>query len=491
MKDSQIKAFLVLLFIGIFALMAVLFYQISNLATRASSAEANVVTLHTRTPTLELTATWPPTWTPTPTWTPHPTRAVPPTPTRTPTVTPTPVSHVHPTVAPVHVTPTLHPSATITIPPPVPTQVIPDDAVTIVLLGSDQRPDWDYWNTDAIQYLVVYPDVPSVAMLSVPRDLYVYIPDFWMSRVNRADMYGEAYQYEGGGLGLLNQTLLYNLGISADYYVKVNFDGLIGLVNAMGGIEVPVHCRIEDYWPYPNEQGEYPRLILEPGVQAMDGELALWYSRTRKTTSVFDREKRQQQVLEAMWRKAKQVNVLATAPAVYEQTKHLFQTDLGMGNILALALTASQLDPVDVSLYNIGWRQVVPYTTFQGGNVYLPVTEEITPVIASVLAKPAPGRALQAAAQVEVWNRTGHSDWHWLAADTLYHYGYVPHLSEPDPNVQPQTQIFYFGESTKGSGLARLQWLFNVNQANTIHQADPNAPVKLRLVLGQDYNPCR
>jgi anionic cell wall polymer biosynthesis LytR-Cps2A-Psr (LCP) family protein len=152
----------------------------------------------------------------------------------------------------VDVTATANPSATLPIPTAVPLQPIADDAVTIVLLGSDQRPDWDDWHTDLVQYVVIHPSTPAVAILSIPRDLYVYIPDFWMSRINFADMYGEMNDYEGGGLGLLNQAMLYNLGISADYYIKVEFDGLIGLVDAMGGIDVPVHCLLEDYWPYPN-----------------------------------------------------------------------------------------------------------------------------------------------------------------------------------------------------------------------------------------------
>jgi LCP family protein required for cell wall assembly len=381
---------------------------------------------------------------------------------------------------------------TLPIPTAVPRQPIPDEALTIVLLGSDQRPDWDYWNTDVIQYVVVYPDIPSVAMLSIPRDLYVFVPNFWMTRINRADLYGERYQYDGGGLGLLNQTLLYNLGISADYYVKVNFDGLIGLVNAMGGIEVPVYCPLSDYWPYPNEAGEYYRITLTPGIHEMDGELALWYSRSRKTTSVFARERRQQQVLEAMWHKAKGANMLASAPALYEQTHHLFQTDLELGQMLVLAMTAAKLDAVDVRRYNIGWGEVTPYTTIHGGNVFLPIGEKIQPIIEDVLARPAASRAFRAANRVEVWNRTGHPEWDLVAADQLYHYGYIPITGgTPDHNVQPQTQVMFFGSTLKGSGITWLQSLFNVGQENVIHQEDPRADVKLRLILGQDYDPCR
>ncbi len=274
-------------------------------------------------PTRFTTVTPPPTWTPTPTWTPSPTYTPRPTSTSTPTQTPTPLPPHRPTAVPVilYQTPTI--STTYAIPTAVPRYPMSEDALTIVLLGSDKRPDWSHWNTDVIQYLVIYPDIPSVTVLSIPRDLYVYIPGYRLSRINVADMIGTQDNYDGGGLGLLNQTLLYNLGITADYYVKVNFEGLKTMVDALGGIDVPVHCRVYDYWPYPDENGEFQIITLEPGMHHMDGKLALWYSRTRKTSSVFAREVRQQQVLEGLWHAAKAADVFSLLPSMWEQYNYL------------------------------------------------------------------------------------------------------------------------------------------------------------------------
>ena len=70
-----------------------------------------------------------------------------------------------------------------------------------------------------------------------------------MSRINFADMYGELHGYEGGGPALLQQTLLYNLGIPVDHYVRTDLDGFIGIVNALDGVDIPVRCRLEDHWP--------------------------------------------------------------------------------------------------------------------------------------------------------------------------------------------------------------------------------------------------
>lgn len=362
--------------------------------------------------------------------------------------------------------------------------------MTIVLLGNDKREDWEHWNTDAIQYLVIYPDIGSVAMVSIPRDLYVYLPGFWMSRINTAHMYGERYGYDGGGLGLFNQTLLYNLGITADYYVQVNFDGLIGLVNILGGIDVPVHCRLEDFWPYPDENGQYPIFTLEPGLHHLDGEQSLWYSRSRKTTSVFSRERRQQQVLEAMWRKAKETNLLAAAPDLYNQTQDLYQTDLGWGNIAKLVALALQMESSDVRVFNIGWSQVQSYVTEQGGSVFLPKWEAIEPVITNVWTKPATSRAGLAAIHIEVWNGTGNPGWDWLAADRLAHIGYTPIIGGSDRQDYPQTQIVLFSESEKGSGLSYVQQTFRVGQENIIMQPGGSEEFKMRLIIGADYVTC-
>ncbi len=454
------------------------------------------------------TETAPPTWTPSPTLTPSPTWTSLPTrtptttpsppPTATPTETPTPqplpptvpAAPWRPTLAPIVVTVTPHPSSTLEIPPPVPRLPLREDAITVLLLGSDQRPDWNDWHTDAIQYVIIYPDVPSVTMVSIPRDLYVYIPNFWMSRINFADMYGEVHGVEGGGFGLLNQTLLYNLGITADYYVKVDFQGLIGLVNALGGVDVPVHCRLEDYWPYPTDEGEYLWKVMQPGVHHMDGREALWYSRSRKTTSVFSRDARQQQILEAMWRKGREANLLEMAPTLYEQWNYLFETDMGVANVLSLALVGMRLQAADVNRYSIGWSHITPHVTPYGGNVFLPEWERIEPLLQRALAKPSSSRAAQSLVPVEVWNGTPHQDWDLLVADKLAHHGYLPLIGQPDRRDYARTQIIFYGSTTKGSGLSYLQGLFGVSEADTLYQEDPGRDPKLRLIIGADYNTC-
>jgi len=312
----------------------------------------------------------------------------------------------------------------------------------------------------------------------------------WMSRINFADFYGEAYDYEGGGPALVRDTLLYNLGIRVDYYVRTNFDGLIGIVDTVGGVDIPVHCRLSDYWPYPDENGEYPILTMEPGVRHMDGETALWYARSRKTTSVFARERRQQQVLYALWYRARDAGMLTRVPTLWRQGRDMVQTDLTITDILDLARIALTLDSQDVRFYNIGAGAVTPWTTPYGGAVFLPRWEEVQPIVAEAMAPVPEARLGRTYMPVEVWNGTLNQDWDLLAADQLYRAGFPAAIGEPDRQDYAETQLIVFSECVKGTGVGYLQQMFRVPDSQVLHRPGGSSEFGFRLILGADYQTC-
>jgi LCP family protein required for cell wall assembly len=411
-----------------------------------------------------------------------------PTPSQTPTFTLTPTPFSLGTPGLVDVTPTL--SDTTAIPSAVPTVELVPGTVNIVVLGSDQRPDWEDWHTDVVQIVSIQPQVPAVTVLSIPRDLYIYVPGVRMSRINFADMYGEMYRYEGGGPGLIQQTLLYNLGIPVHHYVRTDFDGLIGIVDALGGVDIPVHCRLEDHWPYPDENGEYPIKVLEPGIHHMDGETALWYARSRLTSSVFARERRQQQVLQAIWRKGRSLDLLPNLPQLWEQFRGMIVTDMEFGDVAMLTGVAFQLDEQNVRFRNIGYQQVIPWTTPLGGSVFLPNWEEIEPVVEEALGPVPEGRLWRTLQTVEVWNGSWHESWDRLAADRLFREGFVAVIGQPDRRDYPQTQLIDFTGTEKGGAVPYLRWMFNISPENVISMPDAGTGASYRLIVGADYQSC-
>jgi len=374
----------------------------------------------------------------------------------------------------------------------VPLVEVPPGAITIAVLGSDRRPDWNNWRTDVVQIVSIQPLVPAVTVLSIPRDLYVYIPGFGMNRINFADMYGELYGGEGNGFALLQETLLYNLGIPIDHYARTDFDGLIGVVDTLGGVDVPVHCQLYDHWPYPNENGEYPIKVMEPGMQHMDGETALWYARSRKTTSTFDRERRQQQVLQALWRKSRTFDLLAQFPQLWGEFQDAVVTDMGFSDMAMLAGVAVRLEEQNVRFRNIGYQHVTPWTTPGGGSVFLPRWEEIGPVVSEALGPVPEGRLWRKLQTVEVWNGAGHTDWGQLAADRLVREGFGVLIGQPDRRDYAQTQLIDFTVSAKGSAVSYLQWMFDVSAENVIAAPDASGDgAAYRLIIGADYQTCR
>jgi LCP family protein required for cell wall assembly len=387
------------------------------------------------------------------------------------------------------VTPNL--SDTTAVPTPVPMVAVPAEAINIVVLGSDRRPEWNEWHTDVVQIVSIQPAIPAVTVLSVPRDLYVYVPGFRMSRINFADMYGELYHYPGGGPALVQQTLLYNLGIPIDHYVRTDFDGFVGIVNALGGVDIPVHCRLADHWPYPDENGEYPIKVLEPGVHHMDGDTALWYARSRLTSSVFQREQRQQQVLEAIWRKSRSLDLLPRIPELWGQLTSMVVTDMDVLQVAQLAQIALRLESENVRFRNIGRQHVIPWTTPYGGSVFLPNWAEIEPVVSEALGPVPEGRMWRSLQTVEIWNGTPYAGWDQLAADRLTHEGYKVVIGEADRRDYPQTRLIDFTSTTKGSAVPYLRQMFGVSAENTYSAPDPNMPVHYRLIIGADYETCR
>lgn len=161
-----------------------------------------------------------------------------------------------------------------------------NQTVTFALLGSDVRPGQTYFRTDTIIIAAVRPATGQVTLISVPRDLYVYIPTVGMDRINTAYEYGQMNKYPGGGAALLKYTFLYNLGIRIDHLAIVNFTVFTSIVNTLGGVDVPVYCAYTDWHLInpnydPNLVKNWSLFTVGPGLVHMDGDLALWYARSR------------------------------------------------------------------------------------------------------------------------------------------------------------------------------------------------------------------
>lgn len=280
------------------------------------------------------------------------------------------------TATPERVYPTLQ-AAPVGTQAPAPAALIPqpEGQISLLLLGSDQRPGSGSFRTDTIVLVIVKPD-GAVSMVSIPRDLYVYIPGFRMSRINAA--------YIWGGFDLLAMTFEYNFGLRPQHFVLTNFNGFKSIVDSLGGVDVNVGRRMHD------ARSGYPGgYIVNPGVVHMNGEMALWYLRARAASSDLDRLRRNQEVLVAIGQKLLSLDALGRVPDFYNAYRQAVVTDFSLSDLLQFPALLQATNPGQVDRYTLTLDHTAPWTEPGSGTWYLlPKTEAIQGVLHQAMGAP-------------------------------------------------------------------------------------------------------
>ena len=255
------------------------------------------------------------------------------------------------------------------------------ERLNLLLLGLDQRPGSPLpGRADVIMIASVDPSQRKVALLSIPRDLWVEIPGHGESRINSAYFWGEFKGADGGGPGLMQRTIEHNFGISIDHYGTLEFGCFRRMIDILGGITVDVPEEIRDE-RYPDDSYGYTSIHIPAGVQQMDGATALQYVRARHESSDFSRMRRQQQVILAMREKALRLDVLFSLPELIPLLGEAFSTDLPVDSLLALANLGAQIQRDDIGLRVVDESMTIPYVAPDGAQVLLPRMEEIRALI--------------------------------------------------------------------------------------------------------------
>ena len=120
------------------------------------------------------------------------------------------------------------------------------DVTNILLLGRDTSRGADTYRTDVIIVASVDVTTNTVTLVSIPRDLFVWIPGWTMNRINTAAAHGDAIGYGESGVDLLKQTIQYNLGIPIHNWIRIDFEGFKSAVDALAAVDVPVSCVLQD-----------------------------------------------------------------------------------------------------------------------------------------------------------------------------------------------------------------------------------------------------
>ncbi len=307
----------------------------------------------------------------------------------------TPLPLPQPSPAPIGAEPS--PPAPTAVPlPTVPSECGGPESMTIALLGLDTR-EGDYARssrTDAMTLVRLDFRRPAATMLTIPRDLYVALPNLaaqgiFEQRINTAFLFGEVYGVPGGGPAEFKQTVELNFGIRVDRYVLVHFPAFIAAVDALGGIQVEVPSAIYDP-SFPDASGGTMLFELPAGWQTLDGQTALRYVRTRHQDDDYQRGKRQQQVLLAIRDQLTRPELIPRIPALVAALINAGQTDLTPGELAALACLGPRIDRPSINSYAIDGTMVLDWYTAGGARVSIPNRDLIAPVVQQFLNPAAP-----------------------------------------------------------------------------------------------------
>ncbi len=194
------------------------------------------------------------------------------------------------------------------------------DNVSVLFIGvdtSEKRGLETGARSDALMLATLNKEDKSVKLVSIPRDSYVYIRDLgYETKINHA--------HSHGGARATIETVEDLLDIPVDYYVRLDFEAFMEVVDALGGIDVDVPYTFSE-----QDSKDRPNAItLQEGLQRLDGEEALALARTRKLDNDIERGKRQQEIMKAILKKAASGSSVMKYGEVIEAIASNMKTDM-------------------------------------------------------------------------------------------------------------------------------------------------------------------
>ena len=203
---------------------------------------------------------------------------------------------------------------------------------TILLLGVDSTKDGlnanQAFNGDTLMLITFNPNTLNATVFSIPRDTYVPI-------ACRNGNYNKINSSAAYGTSCVINTIEDFTGIDIDYYVKINFKGVVDLVDALGGVDVDVHLNFCEQDS--NRQKGENEICLNAGEQKLNGEQALAYARHRKSYAQADimRVQVQQKIVEAIAKKAKTIRSFDDFQNILSAVQKNIETNMSTDRILS------------------------------------------------------------------------------------------------------------------------------------------------------------
>ncbi|WAA09773.1 LCP family protein [Fervidibacillus albus] len=211
------------------------------------------------------------------------------------------------------------------------------DNFSVLFIGVDEREGETKSRSDVLILATFNKDDHSIKMLSIPRDSRVEIPGYYTTKINTAHFLG--------GVDLAVETVEAFLDVPVDYYVKLNFDAFIEIVDAIGGVTVDVPFTFTEM----DSEDNADAITLYEGTQHLDGEEALAFVRMRKQDPLgdFGRNERQKQVIKAIIEESATFSSITKYDDIIDSIGENMTTNFTFQNIIALHPYASSIDSIE------------------------------------------------------------------------------------------------------------------------------------------------
>jgi len=259
-----------------------------------------------------------------------------------------------------------------------------------LIVGLDRRPgSLGAGLADSILVAVFDAKSGHAGVISVPRDLWVTIPDYGDDRINVIPT--AAKRTKRDPLELFARVIDDTFGLPVEHTVVVDVGVFERTVDLAGGVEVLVPCPIIDSFLDDRVPGGRRRLDLAAGRATLDGATAAMYVRSRHGRSDFGRSRRQQAILLGLRDRVMESDGWTLVPTLFDEVENSVVTNMKRFELLDLARQALELDRSRLHGLVLAPPLTSGHQTEDGKAVLLPDREAIARAIAGLFSAPPPG----------------------------------------------------------------------------------------------------
>lgn len=380
-----------------------------------------------------------------------------------------------------------------------------DGRINILVLGIGGPGHEGADLTDTIMIVSIDPTNNQVALLSLPRDLWIKIPGNGSQKINAAFAYGKEasknknlVDQEEDGLTLLDKALTPVIGIPIHYHAVINFKAFSQTVDAVGGVSFNVPETLYD--PSIAWENKGNPVIAQKGLQTFNGQRALLYAKSRETSTDFARSQRQRQLMVALKDKILSAGTFSN-PLKISQLLSSFgdniYTDFSLNDIKRLYEIISKIPSKDISSLDLVTppHDLLTTSGLNGFSVVQPKAGlyEYGPLQNYIRNALRDGFLTHENAPVAIYNATDIAGLATKQADILKSYGYNVTIVDSLPQATNPVKTVLVDQS---GGLAKytrhyLEQRFDTIAQNSLSKnvgVSPPADTKFVIILGKDAN---